>query len=142
MKKDKIRIAVVGLGFGAEFVPIYLEHPDVESVTICDANTERLQSVAERFAIKKKLSDMGEVIQSEEIDAVHLISGIPEHAEQTLAVLKSGKHCACTVPMATSIVLNDTRHGIYFQEDSVIIKGVIQWELNEMTIESTIDNIQ
>ena len=26
----KVRVAVVGLGFGAEFVPIYLHHPDVE----------------------------------------------------------------------------------------------------------------
>lgn len=46
---------------------------------------------------------MAQVIQSEEIEAVHLISGIPDHAKQTLAVLKSSKHCACTVPMATSV---------------------------------------
>ena len=27
MAKDKIRVAVVGLGFGAEFVPIYMSIP-------------------------------------------------------------------------------------------------------------------
>ena len=31
--RDGLRVALVGLGFGAEFVPIYLDHPDVESVT-------------------------------------------------------------------------------------------------------------
>ena len=41
--------------------------------------------------------------ESDEIDAVHLVSGIPDHARQAIAVLRSGKHCACTVPMATSI---------------------------------------
>jgi predicted dehydrogenase len=102
-KQGKIRVAVVGLGFGAAFVPIYLDHPDVASVAICDANPERLNKTADRFNIQKRFKDVAEVIQSDEIDAVHLVSGIPEHAPQTVAVLKSGKHCACTVPMATSI---------------------------------------
>lgn len=53
MKKDKINVAVVGLGFGAEFVPIYLEHPDVASVAICDADPQRLRSTAKKFGIKK-----------------------------------------------------------------------------------------
>jgi len=44
MKHDKLRVAVVGLGFGAEFAPIYLDHPDVESVAICDANPDRLRA--------------------------------------------------------------------------------------------------
>ena len=36
MNLSKIRVAVVGLRFGASFVPIYRDHPDVESVAICD----------------------------------------------------------------------------------------------------------
>lgn len=103
MEKDKISVAVVGLGFGAEFVPIYLDHPNVGSVMICDSDNERLNKVSERFNIKKKYTDFSEIINSDEIDAVHLVSGIPDHAEQTLDVLNSGKHCACAVPMATSI---------------------------------------
>ena len=42
-----LRIAVVGLGFGAKFVPIYLDHPDVASVVICDKDEGRLQTVGE-----------------------------------------------------------------------------------------------
>jgi predicted dehydrogenase len=38
-----------------------------------------------------------------EVDAVHINTGIPDHAWMTLAALKAGKHVACTVPMATSI---------------------------------------
>ncbi len=103
MSMDKIRVAVVGLGFGAEFVPIYASHPDVRSVAVCDADPERLQRTADKFGIARRFTDVGDVIQSDEIDAVHLVSGIPDHARQAVAVLKSGKHCACTVPMATSI---------------------------------------
>ncbi len=99
----KLRIAVVGLGFGAEFVPIYLDHPDVASVAICDANPERLAKTAAHFGIRRCFNDVAEVVASDEFDAVHLVSGIPDHARQTLAVLQSGKHCACTVPMATNL---------------------------------------
>lgn len=103
LNQPKIRIAVVGLGFGAEFVPIYKDHPDVESVAICDARSERLDRTAERFAIEQRFSDVEEVIASGAFDAVHLVSGIPDHARQAIAVLRSGKHCACTVPMATNL---------------------------------------
>ncbi len=103
MKQNKIRIAVAGLGFGAEFVPIYLDHPDVQSVAVCDTNPERLAKAASRFAITQQFRDVQEAIQSGQVDAIHLVSGIPDHARQTIAALKAGLHCACTVPMATSI---------------------------------------
>jgi predicted dehydrogenase len=99
----RLRVAVVGLGFGAEFVPIYLDHPDVASVAICDANPARLDRVASRFGIERRYRAFEEVAASDEIDAVHLVSGIPDHAPQALASLRSGKHCASTVPMATTI---------------------------------------
>jgi predicted dehydrogenase len=99
----KIRVAVVGLGFGAEFVPIYLDHPDVEAVSICDSNPTRLRAVGDRFNIPRRLHDVSEVAQATDIDAVHLVTGIPDHATQTVQALNSGKHCACTVPMAISI---------------------------------------
>ena len=105
MKNQKgIRVAVVGLGFGSSFVPIYLDHPDVESVTICDANPDRLNKVGNRFNVKKRAQDVSEIVKADDLDAVHLLSGIPDHARQTIALLKAGKHCACAVPMATSIV--------------------------------------
>ncbi len=112
----KLSVAVVGMGFGAEFVPIYLEHPNVEQVAICDLSEERLQRVGERFGIERRIRDVREIIDSDEFDAVHLVSGIPDHAWQTVAMLQSGKHCACTVPMATS--LEDLRAIVHAQQAS------------------------
>ena len=37
--KNKINVALAGLSFGAEFVPIYLHHPWIESLTICDSDS-------------------------------------------------------------------------------------------------------
>ncbi len=99
----KISVAVVGLGFGAEFVPIYQAHPHVATVAICDCDAQRLQKVGDRFDIAERYTDVRELLASDAYDAVHLVSGIPDHAWQAVAVLQSGRHCASTVPMATSI---------------------------------------
>jgi predicted dehydrogenase len=112
----KINVAVVGLGFGAEFVPIYLDHPDVESVAVCDMNERRLARIADKFGIRQRFTGIQEVIDSDEFDAVHLVSGIPDHAWQAVKVLESGKHCASTVPMATSI--DDLRAIVAAQQKS------------------------
>lgn len=43
----KIRVAIVGLGFGAAFVPSYLHHPNVESLTICDSDADKLNLIGQ-----------------------------------------------------------------------------------------------
>jgi predicted dehydrogenase len=103
MKKSKINVALVGLGFGAEFIPIYLHHPNVESLTICDSNNKVLQKIGAKFMVNRCVNDFETILKSDEYDAVHLVTPIPLHAEQSIKILESGKHCACTVPMATSI---------------------------------------
>lgn len=99
----KLNVALLGLHFGSCFAPIYLKHPNVASLTICDANPERLNGLGDRLCIEKRAASLDEVLRDPAIDAVHLNSGIPDHARQATAVLRAGKHCACTVPMATSL---------------------------------------
>lgn len=95
-------IAIVGLGFGAEFIPIYQRHPHAEIVAVCQRNPESLNEVADKYGIGKRYQSYEELLQDPEIDAVHINTPIPNHAEQTIQALKAGKHVACTVPMATS----------------------------------------
>jgi predicted dehydrogenase len=98
-----MRVALAGLRFGAEFVPIYLHHPAVREVTIVDSDPAVVKTIGDRFQIERRSTDLASVIANKDIDAVHLVTPIPYHAQQTLAVLEAGKHCACTVPMATTL---------------------------------------
>jgi len=41
----KINIAVVGLGFGAEFIPIWQRHPDTVCYAICQRDPKKLKSM-------------------------------------------------------------------------------------------------
>src|SRR5438067_12381146 len=99
---DKVRVAIVGLGFGAEFIPIYQAHPNAEMYAVCRRNKSELDRVAKHFSIPRAFTDFDELLQDPNIDAVHINSPIPDHGPQTVKALKAGKHVACTVPMATS----------------------------------------
>jgi predicted dehydrogenase len=98
----KIRVAIVGLGFGAEFIPIYQAHPNAEMYAICRRNRAELDRCGDRYGIKTRYADYNELLKDPNVDAVHINSPIPDHAPQSIAALKAGKHVACTVPMATS----------------------------------------
>ncbi|MEK3722746.1 Gfo/Idh/MocA family protein [Paenibacillus sp. FSL H8-0034] len=99
----KVRIAIAGLGFGAEFIPIYQQHPDAQLVAVCQRSEEKLKQVADHFGISKRYNNYEAMLKDPDIDAIHINTPIPDHAEQSIAALRAGKHVACTVPMATSI---------------------------------------
>jgi predicted dehydrogenase len=99
----KINVAVVGLGFGAEFIPIYQRHPDANMYAICQRNKEKLNQVGDEFKIEVRYTDYDELLKDPNIDAVHINTPIPDHGEQSIKALKAGKHVACTVPMATTV---------------------------------------
>ena len=103
MTDQKIKVAIVGLGFGAEFIPIYQAHPRAEMYAICQRTESKLHEVGEAFGIEKRYASYEELLRDPEVDAIHINTPIPDHARQSIQALKAGKHVACTVPMATSV---------------------------------------
>ena len=98
-----IRVAIVGLGFGAEFIPIYQKYPGAEIYAICRRDRKGLDECGERYGIKARYTDYRDLLKDPNIDAVHINSPIPDHAWMSIEALNAGKHVACTVPMGTSI---------------------------------------
>jgi len=103
MSQKRINIAIVGLGFGAEFIPIYQRHPNARMVAICQRNQEKLDTIGDAFEVEKRFTDFKELLEDPDVDAVHINSPIPDHGWMSIAALRAGKHVACTVPMATSL---------------------------------------
>ncbi len=103
MDHKKINIAIVGLGFGAEFIPIYQKHPNANLVAICQRSPEKLNEIGNAFVIGKRYTSYDELLKDPSIDAVHINTPIPDHGVQSIKALKAGKHVACTVPMATTV---------------------------------------
>jgi predicted dehydrogenase len=122
-----LTVAVVGLGFGQEFVPIYLSHPDVETVVLVEPDPSRRTEVATRFGIDEGYATLEEALQDPAVDAVHILAPVHLHADLVVATLQAGKHCASAVPMATT--LEDLDRIIAAQEAS---------GLNYMMMETTV----
>src|SRR3954453_21343724 len=98
-----IRVAIVGLGFGAEFIPIYQNYPGAEMAAICRRSQKDLDECGDRWKIARRYTDFESVLKDPGIDAVHINSPIQDHARQSAAALRAGKHVACTVPMGTTV---------------------------------------
>src|SRR5438309_9247520 len=102
MSARKINVAIVGLGFGAEFIPIYQRHPQASMYAICQRTQKKLETIGDAFGVERRFTDFNQLIRDPNVDAVHINSPIPDHAPQSIAALKAGKHVACTVPMGTT----------------------------------------
>jgi predicted dehydrogenase len=103
MSQRRISVAIVGLGFGAEFIPIYQRHPNATMYAICQRNEQKLNAVGDAFGVSVRYAEFKDVLKDPNVEAVHINSPIPDHGWMSLAALKAGKHVSCTVPMATSV---------------------------------------
>jgi len=98
-----VNVAMVGLGFGAEFLPIYQAHPNATVAAICRRNEVELNKVGDALGIDKRYTKFEDVLADPSVDFVHINSPIDDHAWMSIEALKAGKHVMCTVPMATTI---------------------------------------
>lgn len=103
MNNKQVKVAIIGLGFGAEFIPIYQKHPNAIMYGICRRNKAELDRIGDAFGVERRWTRYEDVLADPNVDFVHINSPIPDHAPMSIAALKAGKHVMCTVPMATTI---------------------------------------
>ena len=103
MESQKLNAAIVGLGFGAEFIPIYQRHRDVNIHAVCRRNESELHKIGDAFGVANRYTNYRDVLADPQVDFVHINSPIPDHAWMSIEALRAGKHVMCTVPMATTI---------------------------------------
>ena len=102
-----ISIGLVGLGrFGSEFADMYMKHPLVSRVGLCDREPERIAKFAERDYWKAKFNpaDTFETLDDickADFDALVLITQPWLHAAQAIQAMESGKHVYSAVPVVS-----------------------------------------
>ena len=90
MTDQKIRVAIVGLGFGAEFIPIYQRHPNAEMYAICRRDRKELDACGDRFGVKTRYTDYSALLADPNVDAVHINSPIADHAPKPSPSIRWG----------------------------------------------------
>ena len=103
MGKEKIRIAVIGVGIiGESHLQTYQKIPEAEIAAICDIDEARLNDVGDRYGIARRFTHIGKLLLEDDIDAVDVCLHNNMHAPVSIAVMRAGKDCYCEKPMAGS----------------------------------------
>lgn len=97
----KVRMAVVGGGFGASFY--WHLHPNSTVEAVSDPVPERCEELRNVYQCSKAYGSLEELIKDPDVDAVAVFTGAPDHARHSIACLRAGKHVICAVPAALSI---------------------------------------
>jgi predicted dehydrogenase len=99
-----IRVALVGSGFIQNVhARAVQEHPDGELVAIANWREPSARALAERYGIPRVTTDVDEIVSAPDVDAAVVATPNALHAEQAIALLRSGKHVMVEKPMATSV---------------------------------------
>lgn len=102
-----ISIGIVGLGrFGGGFANLFMKHPLVDRVALCDREPERVERFAKREDWQAKLNardcygSLDEICKSD-LDAIVVMTQPWLHAAQCVQALRSGKHVYSAVPIVS-----------------------------------------
>jgi len=80
---DKVKVGVVGLGWIAQVthLPLLQKLQDAALVAVCDRERSKARLVAEKFGIKRVYTDLGQMLATEELDAVIVSTSTDAHRE-------------------------------------------------------------
>jgi predicted dehydrogenase len=100
MAKKRIRVGVIGTGFGRYHMDGFSKLDGVEIHAIRDLNEAEAQSFAEQYGAKRVFTDYRKMNATAELDAVSIAIPNCLHAPVAIDALKKGKHVLVEKPMA------------------------------------------
>jgi len=104
MVKKDIGVGVIGIGMGANLLPVN-RNPDsrLEVRGVCSRTKSKVERFAREWGLPFWTTDYRELVSREDIQVIGVYSPDHLHAEHALAALKAGRHVICTKPMCTSV---------------------------------------
>ncbi|MCU1292524.1 MAG: gfo/Idh/MocA family oxidoreductase [Bryobacterales bacterium] len=100
----RIKTAIVGTGFmGKVHAEQVRRLGNVEIAAVVGSRPERARAFAEVNGIPIATDDLQEVLDNQEISAVHICTPNVDHFPQSLAAIEAGKAVLCEKPMTTTV---------------------------------------
>jgi predicted dehydrogenase len=102
--KPAIRIAVVGAGAVAQVahLPAILRLRSAQLVALCDNDGPKARALAERFGASDVFTDIEDLLELEDLDAVVVSTPNHLHEPHVLSALAAKVHVLCERPLALS----------------------------------------
>ncbi|HEX3866132.1 MAG TPA: Gfo/Idh/MocA family oxidoreductase [Gemmatimonadaceae bacterium] len=101
---DEMRIGVVGAGAIAQLahLPVLAKMRGATLVAICDNDRPKARALADRFDIPDAFTDIEDLLEIDELDAVVIATPNHLHEPHVLSALASKRHVLCERPLALS----------------------------------------
>ncbi len=101
---DTMKIGMVGAGAIAQLahLPVLAKMRGAELVAICDNDRPKARALADRFNIPDAFTDIEDLLEVDELDAVVIATPNHLHEPHVLSALASKRHVLCERPLALS----------------------------------------
>jgi predicted dehydrogenase len=101
MSTGRLRVALVGLGFGYRVIEDYRAAPELELALLCDVDEAKCRRVSAEFGVPG--TTRFEDCLAQGIDIVDVSTPNHLHTAQAVAALEAGKHVYIQKPMAPTV---------------------------------------
>jgi predicted dehydrogenase len=102
--KDTVRIGVVGAGAIAQLahLPVLAKMRGAELVAVCDNDRPKARALADRFSVPDVFTDIEDLLELDELDAVVVATPNHLHEPHVLSALAAKRHVLCERPLSLS----------------------------------------
>src|SRR4051812_32101098 len=99
---DKVRIGLVGAGAIAQLahLPVLAKMRGAELCALCDNDRPKARALADRFGIPDVVTDIEDMLELEDLDAVVIATPNHLHEPHVLAALAAKRHVLCERPLS------------------------------------------
>jgi predicted dehydrogenase len=107
MGNGRFRVGVIGTSWWVdlEHLPGLRARRDVELVSLCGRNPERLAALAAKYGVPKTWTDWRAMLSGGGLDVVVIATPNSLHHPQAMAALEAGLHVICEKPLAMNATL-------------------------------------
>lgn len=100
--KDSVRLGVVGAGAIAQLahIPVLSKMRGAELVAVCDNDRPKARALADRFGVPDVFTDIEDLLEIDELDAVVIATPNHLHEPHALSALAAKRHVLCERPLA------------------------------------------
>jgi predicted dehydrogenase len=101
MRSPRIRVGVIGTGFGAQVhLPALAAVSGIEITALCGRDAAKVETLADAYDIRHVFADYRDLIACPDVEAVTIATPPALHHPTALAAIAAGKHVLCEKPMA------------------------------------------
>lgn len=101
---DRVRVGIAGIGNVAELnVRGYAIDERCDLVAFASPRSDKAEALAAEHGVPRCYNSLDEMLASEELDAVEILTPTHLHHEHVLAALAAGLHVSCQKPLTNAV---------------------------------------